>query len=114
MSVLDPPKARVLRKYYDDMRAAIRQMFRVLRPNRAVIIVVGSSMMRGIDVETHQCLADLVASVGFDMVGVVERKLDRDKRMMPARFGAKGGSGIEERMHHEYVIAGVKPSRGRH
>ena len=103
-------KARVLRKYYDDMRAAIRQMFRVLRPNRAVIIVVGSSMMRGIDVETHQCLADLVASVGFDMVGVVERKLDRDKRMMPARFGAKGGSSIEERMHHEYVIAGMKPS----
>ena len=66
--------------------------------------------MRGIDVETHQCLADLVASVGFDMVGVVERKLDRDKRMMPARFGAKGGSGIEARMHHEYVIAGMKPS----
>ena len=110
--VLDPLKARVLRKYYDDMRAAIRHMFRVLRPHRAVIMVVGSSTMRGIDVETHQCLADLSASVGFDMVGVVERKLDRDKRMMPARFGAKGGSGIEERMHHEYVIAGMKPSRG--
>lgn len=112
LAVVDPPKARVLRKYYDDMRTAIRQMFRVLRPNRAVIIVVGSSTMRGIDVETHQCLADLMASVGFDMVGVVERKLDRDKRMMPARFGAKSGSGIEERMHHEYVIAGMKPGRG--
>jgi DNA modification methylase len=112
LSVLDSPKARVLRKYYEDMRAAIRHMFRVLRPNRAVIIVVGRSTMRGIDVETHQCLADVAAGVGFDMVGVVERKLDRDKRMMPARFGAKGGSGIEERMHHEYVIAGMKPSRG--
>ena len=112
LSVLDVPKARVLRKYYEDMRAAIRHMFRVLRPNRAVIIVVGSSTMRGIDVETHQCLADIAASVGFDMVGVVERKLDRDKRMMPARFGTKGGSGIEERMHHEYVIAGMKPSGG--
>ena len=110
LAIVDPPKARVLRKYYDDMRAAIHQMFRVLRPNRAVIIVVGSSTMRGIDVETHQGLADLMASVGFELVGIVERKLDRDKRMMPARFGAKGGSGIEERMHHEYVIAGMKPS----
>lgn len=109
LSVLDAAKARVLRKYYNDMHAAIRHMFRVLRPNRPVIIIVGSSTMRGIDVETHHCLADSAASVGFDLVGVVERKLDRDKRMMPARFGAKGGSGIEERMHHEYVIAGMKP-----
>jgi hypothetical protein len=91
----------------------MQQMFRVLRPHRAVIIVVGSSTMRGIDVETHQCLADVAASVGFDIVGVVERTLDRDKRMMPARFGARGSSGIEERMHHEYVIAGMKPGRGR-
>ena len=110
LTVLDSSKARVLRKYYNDMQAAIRQMFRVLRPNRPVIIIVGSSTMRGIDVETHHCLADLASGVGFDLVGVVERRLDRDKRMMPARFGAKGGNGIEERMHREYVIAGIKLS----
>ncbi|MBI3246871.1 MAG: hypothetical protein HYZ50_10225 [Deltaproteobacteria bacterium] len=108
LAALDAAKSRVLRKYYNDMRRAIRQIFRVLKPNRAVIIVVGSSTMRGIDVETHQCLADEATRVGFNMVSVVERKLDRDKRMMPARFGAKG-SGIEERMHHEYVITGMKP-----
>lgn len=108
LAALDMAKSRVLRKYYNDMRRAIRQIFRVLKPNRAVIIVVGSSTMRGIDVETHQCLADEAIGVGLHKVSMIERKLDRDKRMMPARFGAKG-SGIEERMHHEYVIAGMKP-----
>jgi len=114
LAALDAAKSRVLRKYYADMHVAISQMFRVLRPNRAVIIVVGSSTMRGIDVETHLCLAELAQAVGFDIVGVVERKIDRDKRMMPARFGAKGTSGIEERMHHEYVIAGIKPCRRKY
>lgn len=109
LSSSDQSKARVLRKYYNDMRAAIEQMFRVLRPNRAVIIVVGSSTMRGIDVETHSCLADLAAEAGFDVVGIAERKIDRDKRMMPTRFGAKN-SMIEERMHSEYVIACIKPN----
>jgi hypothetical protein len=108
LSVLDKGKARILRKYYSDMSATIGQMYRVLRPDRAMIVVVGSSTMRGIDVETHLCLADIAASIGFDIVNVVERKLDRNKRMMPARFGLRSGNGIEERMRHEYVIAGYK------
>ncbi|MDX6269628.1 MAG: hypothetical protein QOD28_851 [Acidobacteriota bacterium] len=108
LAILDKGKARILRKYYSDMSITIGQMYRVLRPDRAIIVVVGSSTMRGIDVETHLCLADIAASTGFNIVNVVERKLDRNKRMMPARFGLKSGNGIEERMHHEYVIAGYK------
>jgi DNA modification methylase len=108
LTMLDKLKARILRKYYADMQAAIEQMYRVLRPDRTAVIVVGSSTMRGIDVETHYCLADLAVATGFDVVGVFERKIDRDKRMMPARFGARNGSGIEDRMHHEYVIAAYK------
>jgi len=108
---LDAKRGRVLRKYYLDMDAVIRHMFRALRPGCPTVIVVGSSTMRGIDVQTHACLAELVSRAGFDLVGVVERKIDRDKRMMPARFGGKQGSMIEERMHHEYVIAGIKPGQ---
>ena len=29
--------------------------------------------------------------------------------MMPARFGSRRETGIEERMHREYVIAAVRP-----
>jgi hypothetical protein len=84
-------------------------MYRVLRSDCAAIVVVGTSVMRDINVETHYCLADIAEGVGFDVVGVAQRTLDRNKRMMPARFGKKGSSMIEQRMHEEYVIGLLKP-----
>lgn len=110
---LDASKASILRKYFVEMRQVISEMYRVLRPDAAAVIVVGTSTMRGLDVETHYCLADIAAEIGFDVVGVAKRNLDRDRRMMPARFGKKGDSTIEQRMHDEYVIGLLKPAGGQ-
>ena len=110
----DATKSRVLRRYFGDMSVAISEMQRVLRPGSATIIVVGASTMRGILVPTHECLADLATQAGLDVVGVAPRNLDRDRRMMPARnagssIGNADATGIERRMHTEYVIGAVKP-----
>jgi DNA modification methylase len=105
----DSSKAAILRKYFVEMQSTFVEMYRVLRSNSAAIVVVGTSVMRGIDVQTHDCLADIAAAVGFDVVGVVQRVLDRNKRMMPARFGKKTDSMIEQRMHEEYVLGLLKP-----
>ena len=108
----DAAKARVLDRYFHDMAAAISEMVRVLRRGAAAIIVVGPSVMRDVLVPTHQCLADIAAAAGLDVVAVAPRNLDRDRRMMPARtaFGAaEERAGIERRMHTEYVIGAVKP-----
>jgi DNA modification methylase len=106
---VDQSKAAILRKYFLEMRNVIFEMHRVLRPDAAAIIVVGTSTMRDMDVETHYCLADIGAELGFDVVGVAKRNLDRNRRMMPARFGKKSDSMIEQRMHDEYVIGLLKP-----
>jgi len=105
----DKSKAAILRKYFVEMRAVLAEMYRVLRNDSVAIVVVGTSVMRGINVETHHCLAEIAAEVGFDVVGIVQRILDRNKRMMPARFGKKTDSMIEQRMHEEYVIGLLKP-----
>ena len=105
----DRARARVLRKYFCEMRSVLAEILRVLRNDRAAIVVVGSSTMRTIDVQTHYCLADIAATLGFDVVGVARRALDRNRRMMPARFGRKSDSMIEQRMHEEYVIGLLKP-----
>ncbi|MBI4734629.1 MAG: site-specific DNA-methyltransferase [candidate division NC10 bacterium] len=105
----DASKAAILRKYFVEMRAVFKEMYRVLRSDSAAIVVVGTSVMRGIDVQTHHCLADIAAELGFNVIGVVRRILDRNKRMMPARFGRKTDSMIEQRMHEEYVIGLLKP-----
>jgi hypothetical protein len=107
----DTSKSDMLRKYFTEMKAVLAEMYRVLRHDSAAVVVVGPSVMRGINVQTHDCLADIAVELGFDVVGVVQRQLDRNKRMMPARFGQKTDSMIEQRMHEEYVIGLLKPQR---
>jgi hypothetical protein len=46
--------------------------------------------------------------VNFEVVGIAQRALDRNKRMMPARFRKSAESQIEQRMHEEYVIGLLK------
>jgi hypothetical protein len=105
----DPKKEKVVRKYFLDMRRAMGEMFRVLKPNCPAVVVVGTSTMRGYAIPTQECLADLARGLRFDVVGIAERKLDRNRRMMPARFQKSADSMIEQRMHEEYIIALLKP-----
>ena len=108
LTELDAKKAVALRRYFGEMSAVIAEMQRVLKKGKAAVIVVGTSHLRGMDVETQKGLAAIGESVGFDLAGIGVRRLDRDKRMMPARWGNKRHSQIEERMHEEYVIGLVK------
>jgi len=107
LDLKDHAKSGLLARYFWDMRQAMAEMFRVLKPDKCALVVVGTSTMRGIDVETPQSLAAIAQALGFQVRGLVERSLDRDRRMMPARWGHKG-SGIEERMHSEHVMALTK------
>jgi DNA modification methylase len=104
----DASKTRVLKKYYYDMELAIREMYRVLKPERAAIIVVGPSTMRGLKIETHNHLALIAAKSGFKVVNNVRRALDRNRRMMPVGLTHNPNSIIEQRMHEEFVIGLVK------
>jgi DNA modification methylase len=106
----DQKKSRVLHRYYSEMQRVLVEMHRVLKPETAAIVVVGTSTMRGIDTETQNCLGDIGAEVGFEVVDIAVRQLDRDKRMMPARKNGHRATQIEERMHEEYVIGFYKPS----
>jgi DNA modification methylase len=105
----DRRKARILSKYLHDMKSVLAEILRVLRPGGAAGIVVGPSTMRGVRVMTHEHLAEIGQQLGFHLVGIAKRKLDRDRRMMPARDGKGSMNGIELRMHDEFVIGLVKP-----
>jgi hypothetical protein len=83
-------------------------MRRILKQGRAAVVVVGSSTIRGVDVRTPFALAEEAESLGFAIVGVRARPIDRDKRLMPvSRNGSR--MGIEARMHEEHVIGLIKP-----
>lgn len=105
----DPKKSKVLHRYYSESSRFLSEMYRILKPGRAAIVVVGTSTMRGINTETHICLGEIGEQHGFELCHIGVRRLDRDKRMMPARWGGQNGSQIEARMHEEYVIGFLKP-----
>ena len=111
LAARDAAKSRVLRKYFVEMRDVLGEIGRVLRGDSVAVIVVGTSTMREIDVQTHRCLADIARSIGLDVVGIAERALDRNRMMLPARFGGRKDSLIEKRMHEEYVLGLYKPPR---
>ena len=108
---VDEKRGRVLHRYYSEMTRTLREMFRVLKSGKAVIVVIGSSTMRGQDTQTHTCLADIGRSVGFDVPRIGTRHLDRNRRMMPAGDSVDPESQIQQRMHEEYVIGFYKPAK---
>lgn len=108
---VDRRKGLALHRYYSEMKQAISEMHRVLRPGCAAILVVASSRIKGIDVDAGTCLCEIGKGAEFDLVHMGVRKLDRDKRMMPARWHNNNGNGIESRMHEEFVIGFQKPER---
>ena len=108
----DERKALVLRRYFCEMSGVLGEMHRVLRAGGSAVVVVGTSTLRGMDVETHRALAAIAEGLGFACAGIGVRRLDRDKRMMPARWGDSRGSRIEHRMHEEYAIGLVRTREG--
>jgi DNA modification methylase len=111
ISVVDARKGLVLRRYYSEMALVLREMLRVLRPGKAAIVVVGSSLMRGRDTQTGDCLAEIGMHLGFGVAGVGTRNLDRNRRMLPAGHLVDANSQIQQRMHKEHVIAFWKPTQ---
>jgi DNA modification methylase len=105
----DERKGLVLHRYYSEMTRSLSEMFRVLKPDRAAVVVAGTSSMRGIDTRTHTCLAEIGRVIGFEVPTIGMRNLDRDRRMLPAGAQVDLGSQIQQRMHREYVIGFYKP-----
>ncbi|WP_449245069.1 DNA methyltransferase [Desulfobacca acetoxidans] len=109
VTLSDKKRGRVLHRYYSEMTLTLQEMLRVLKPGKAAIVVVGNSMMRGIDTEIPACLAEIGQNLGFEVPRIGIRHLDRNRRMMPAGSKIDRSSQIQQRMHEEYVIGFYKP-----
>ncbi|MBN2257560.1 MAG: site-specific DNA-methyltransferase [Anaerolineaceae bacterium] len=105
---LDARKGRVLHRYFTEMTCTLKEMYRVLRPGRIAIVVVGNTNLRGKNTETQNCLAEIGQSIGFQTTMIGTRNLDRNRRMMPAGSIRDLKSQIQQRMHEEYVIGFFK------
>lgn len=110
ISAADPKRGKALERYYSEMTRILREMHRVLKPDRAAVVVVASSEIRQIDTQTQTCLAEIGTLIGFDIPHIGIRRLDRNRRMMPAGHKVDENSQIQKRMHEEFVIGFYKPA----
>jgi hypothetical protein len=102
-------KGNALYRYYSEMTKTLREMFRVLKPGKSAIVVVGNSILSGKDTQIQTCLAEIGQSLGFQVPKIGVRKLDRNRRMLPVGFQVDSTSVIQQRMHEEYLICFYKP-----
>jgi len=103
LAICDLAKAQAIAKYFNEMRLVIREMYSVLQTGGYAVLVVGPSTARGVKVLTHKALVEIGAEEGFSLVGIKERKIDRDWRQLPLSNNSNK-EGIEARIHEEYVM----------
>jgi DNA modification methylase len=104
----DEKKSLAVHRYYSEMTRVLGEIYRVLKPGRVAVMVVGTSIVKGIDTEINACLSEIGQSVGFEVPAVGTRNLDRDRRMLPASMKVDRTSQIQQRMHEEFVIGFYK------
>lgn len=98
-----------LHRYYVEMTLVLQEMFRVLKPEKSAIVVVGNSTLAGVDAQVDNSLVEIGKMVGFQVPMVGVRQLDRNRRMLPASLSVDQNSQIQQRMHEEFVIGFYKP-----
>ncbi len=108
LKAINEKKGIALHRYYSEMTEVLTEMFRVLKHQRASIIIVATSIINGLNVVTQNCLAEIGQNIGFEIVHIGVRNINRDKRMLPT--GRENNhTQIETRMHNEYIIGFWKP-----
>lgn len=70
--------------YFDDMRAAVSQMSRVLKNGRYAVLVIGDSIYDGSRFDTADLLGKCSHELGFDKWTVIQRDLHKSKRSFTA------------------------------
>jgi DNA modification methylase len=104
ISNIDNKKSQVIHRFYSEMLLMFSEIYRVLKKDRIAVIVIGNSIIKGVDIRVDQCLCEIAELVGFDHSIVGIRELDRDKRMLPVAAKKNLNSQIQQRMHNEFVI----------
>ena len=62
---LDSRKAYIASKYIEDMATNMEEVFRVLKPGKRYVIVVGNNLVKGITFETWKYLKEIAPGIGY-------------------------------------------------
>jgi len=92
---VDEGQAGLVRRYFQDMRSALSEMLRALKPERHAVLIVADSNLSGVLVPTGTCLIELAESLRVDGARFVHkdtivRTIRERSRQMPIKRGRNG------------------------
>lgn len=92
---VDEVRAGRARRYFGDMRLALSEMLRTLKPDRYAVLVVADSTLRGVTVPTGACLVEIAESLEADGARFVHcdtltRTIRERSRQLPIKRGGNG------------------------
>lgn len=109
-----PPAVRTngrlgrLAAFFSDLDAALRQMWRVLRPEGHAVIVIADNTVKGHRIESHAALVEIARGIGFVEIARRPRAIDTVRRRFPV-----GPFGFDGPMTHEHVVVLRRPGSRR-
>jgi len=95
---VDKARSRVVLSYFNDMLSNLRCTYNILRDGGEYHLIVGNSVIRGIEIPTHYILASLAKALGFKWFGYYQYKI-KDHRTSIPRNGQGG------KIETEHVIS---------
>lgn len=106
--VSDPSRRPMVRRYVQDLRAALSEAYRVLKPGGRALYVMGPSILSRRDYDAAKVLTELARSVGFTPLGHGRRDIAESRRSLPPPRRSGRAQSINKRMTCEYYIALAK------
>lgn len=98
---------RWLRRYAQDMTAAMTEMRRVVRPGGRVTIVVGNSVIGGATMDNAALIRSVATEQGMEALGRFTREIPARRRYLPPPRASAGP--LDGRMRTEEVLSFGRP-----
>jgi SAM-dependent methyltransferase len=102
-SRLSDREGNMIRRYSIDVLGFFGELKRVVKPSGKVLVVVGNSCLRGVDISNADINIAAAGAVGFEMTKIRQRTLPAAHRYLPPPTRRTGGA-LGSRMRTESVL----------
>ncbi len=97
LEVADEARFKTASVFFDDMRKNLKSVGEALKPGGLYYVIVGNSRIRGVDVPTHQVIADIAVELGFEWEKYFLYRIKDHRTSIPR--GDRGG-----KIEYEHVL----------